>query len=818
MSRPVCESGEVTPSKATLITLVAWPGCENLNGQVGLDWDGITAVNSITGNQTTQYIYGTTLSDSDIASSLLKRKEIYPDSADSDDEIRFKYNRQGEVKEVRDQNGTVHAFDFDKLGRPTQDRATTLGTGVDGGVRRIATSYEVRGMRQKITSWNSETVGSGSVVNEVQFAYSNFAQVTHDYQAHAGAVNTSTTPKVQYGYANGSANTVRPTTLTYPDGRVLTYSYGSADSMPDALSRVASIVDDDAGSTHLADYSYLGLGTFVEVDYTEPDIEYTLVGTAGGNDPDTGDIYRGFDRFGRVKDSYWYDYGSSSDVDRIKYGYDRNGSRLYRENTVATANNAYFDEKYLYDLIDRLKHMDRGRLTAQKDGVTDKTFAQCWTLDATGNWRKFLEDSDGDGSWSLDQTRTANKVNEITDLTESIGPSWVTPVYSRAGNMTTIPKPADPTASYTGTYDAWNRLLRIEDGSDKVAEYEYDGAKRRTVKKTYVSGVLDETRHFYYTEPSKWQVVEARVESSLDAERHFVWGLRHVDDIVLRDRDINSDGTLDERFYGMQDANWNVTSVSNANGSIQERYNYDAYGSSTALTPTFAYRGASSFDCETRYAGYYFDSGSGLLVARHRYLHSSLSWLHRDPLRFIDGSNLYEYVRSGPPTRVDPSGRACIECRCKAKKGHLRRYYWIQTNCTGLGSNCCEAACPHGWDGDWRHPCDAPPPPPPPDPCEGNWKDYDFANCWACCVKQYEAGAVITTIGVGIGARWPKRFPRPGKPWSKSIWSMKCCRNATGLTIKGGILVGRIGTGLILIEGVYDIGVICTCAAVCGAD
>ena len=75
------------------------------------------------------------------------------------------------------------------------------------------------------------------------------------------------------------ANTVRPTTLTYSNGRALTYSYGSADSMPDALSRVASIVDDDAGSTHLAEYSYLGLSTFVEVDYTEPDIEYKLAGT-----------------------------------------------------------------------------------------------------------------------------------------------------------------------------------------------------------------------------------------------------------------------------------------------------------------------------------------------------------------------------------------------------------------------------------------------------------------------------------------------------------------------------------------------------------
>jgi len=103
-----------------------------------------------------------------------------------------------------------------------------------------------------------------------------------------------------------SANTIRPTTITYPDGRVLTYGYGTAGGNNDAASRVESLIDDDGSSTHLADYSYLGLGTFVEVDYTEPDVKYTLVGTAGGNDPDTGDIYRGFDRFGRIKDGYWY--------------------------------------------------------------------------------------------------------------------------------------------------------------------------------------------------------------------------------------------------------------------------------------------------------------------------------------------------------------------------------------------------------------------------------------------------------------------------------------------------------------------------------
>ncbi|MEZ6114533.1 MAG: hypothetical protein R3C99_26505 [Pirellulaceae bacterium] len=32
-----------------------------------------------------------------------------------------------------------------------------------------------------------------------------------------------------------ATNAIRPTSLTYPDGRTLTYDYGAGDSMPDAL-------------------------------------------------------------------------------------------------------------------------------------------------------------------------------------------------------------------------------------------------------------------------------------------------------------------------------------------------------------------------------------------------------------------------------------------------------------------------------------------------------------------------------------------------------------------------------------------------------
>ena len=104
------------------------------------------------------------LTDSAVASSLLKRAEIYPDSADADDRIRFAYNRLGEVVQMVDQRGTTHVYEFDALGRQTQDRVTVLGSGVDGAVRRIESGYEARGMRERVTSYDRSMAVMGSAL------------------------------------------------------------------------------------------------------------------------------------------------------------------------------------------------------------------------------------------------------------------------------------------------------------------------------------------------------------------------------------------------------------------------------------------------------------------------------------------------------------------------------------------------------------------------------------------------------------------------------------------------------------------------------
>ncbi len=661
----------------------------NADGQIATR----KAKNSTTGDQTTTYVYGVTTSvGSDLAHNGLLRTVIYPDSddvasplgngADSTyDRVELKYNRLGELKERKDQNETVHVFELDKLGRQTHDRVTSVGSGIDNAVLRLSRTYEVRGLVEKATSYDNATVGSGAIVNEVQFSYNDFGQLENDYQSHSGAVNTGTTPKVAYTYANGSANHVRRTKITYPNGRFLHIGYNSG--ADESLGRVSFLADDSSGSpgTHLAEYTYLGLGMVAKVDYTEPDLRCDLAhGT--GDDP-----FDGLDRFDRVVDLLWRDYGSSIDVERVKHGYDRAGNRLWRECPVPAAQNpaVHMDELYTYDGIYQLKTFKRGDLNGTKDAIASGTlkFAQEWSFDPTGNWTVFKEDATGDSTFELDQSRTHNKFNEITQIAGSS--SHV--AHDRAGNMTKTPKSDNWTASHDNVYDAWNRLVTVKDGANKVIDNSYDALTRRTLKKVYVSGTLDHTRHYYYSD--SWQVLEERKDTATRADRQFLWGPRSIDDLVLRDRDADgsaSTGNLgvsgsgvEERIYCLQDPSWNVTVVADVNGDTHERCTFAAYGKPFFLTPTYGSRSSSSYDWDSLFSGYCRDGEHAIYAVRHRWLAPTIGrWLTHDPATtgpkepsdprwFSDslGSNVYPYAANSPVNLTDPSGlHPQRSCQC----------------------------------------------------------------------------------------------------------------------------------------------------------
>ncbi|HUO09004.1 MAG TPA: RHS repeat-associated core domain-containing protein [Phycisphaerae bacterium] len=389
-----------------------------------------------TPSQTTQYVYGTTTSTSDVNSNSLLATVKYPDktagtaSSSASDQNSFTYDALGEVKTKIDQNGSVHTYSYDPLGRTYADTVTTLASGVDSCVRRIGISFDTGGRPYQLTSY-SDTAGS-TAVNQVQRSYNGFGQLVAEYQSHSGAVNTSTTPQVQYIYAgpDWNANYSRLSSITYPNGQQIYYLYtdsGDSSGVSDAISRVTSISTASTRGTNdanvLASYDYLGRSTVVRKNYPIPGLRLDRFGGTAGT-------YAGLDQFNRVINQEWTAYDVSTgtnttngDIFNINHGYDRDSNRLYADNSTHPSNS----HAYTYDYLNRLTADKGGSYNSSSQSIdpvlqlTDHN----WTLDPLGNHTS---------ADSSKYQETFNAQNQIVTRSVSNGYRWYSSDFSQPAN------------------------------------------------------------------------------------------------------------------------------------------------------------------------------------------------------------------------------------------------------------------------------------------------------------------------------------------------------------------------------------------------
>lgn len=652
----------------------------------------LTAHNAST-PQVTDYFYL-----NEFNASLLTHA-IYPDAtsrtpetnfATAADQVRTKYHLDGSVDQQKDQRGVVHTYSYNDRRQLTLDAATTIPSNTYGGnsesdaVRAIGRSYDNRGRISKITSYNGTTTSS-TELNEVEYIYGSstddYGQVFKVLQEHDGATDISTRYVVywvDYAISGGAfANGLRQQFMIYPSAKVVTYDYGSG--IGERLNRIAEIqVGAASPGTAVANYQYNGTGRMVKVDYVGPDVRREMFNSTTNTD------YDAWDRFGRTIRQQWIDYTSgTTTLDRIEYGYDYAGNRKWREDFQAAANSKDFDEYYTYDSLHRLKAFDRGNLTGTAPnymGIAGTPAnEQDWTLDQLGNWTNFVQKTAG--TTNINQTRAHNSVNEIdvdNNHANAAGasiagsPNWVDPLYDAAGNMTEMPS-LNISQKIQARYDAWNRMvavyLPILSTTNPVARNEYDGLNRRIVRQTDpgADGTVDETRHYYYSE--QWQVIEEGVGSDPNAARadvEYVWGPQYVDDLLVRYRDADANGSysspsLEEELYSLVDANWNVTAVTNNIGAVQERFTYTPYGISTVLDASFAPKSGnnSTIAWNYRYTTREYDPNmyAHLQLNRNRWYHQPLGrWTSRDPIGYEGGTNLYTYIGGDPILFTDPQG------------------------------------------------------------------------------------------------------------------------------------------------------------------
>jgi RHS repeat-associated protein len=728
-------------------------------------------------DQTTTYTYGvTTGGGSTLASNRLLQKVTYPDSSGSSDVVAYTYNRLGQQVTVTDQAGNVITTSYDAGGRESARVATTVVTGFDATVRRIELAYLSRGMIDTVTQYNATS--SGTVLDQVRYAYDGWGNQTHVYQDVDSTMNSSGVSsggRDAFDYeiawakhtpaAGGGGSTLRRTGVNAKAGTTpfeeVSFTYASGlDADSSRVSAITAEVNNSGTAVTVATYDYLGMGTLVGTTLNQPGLSTTVF------DNSSGVTYPDLDTFGRPTRWDWLRVNPIYDT---TIAYDRNSNPTsttdnYTVRVEAGGNKHLFDVVYAIDGLNRVVKADEGNIVSGAIESGYRTRLEEWnSLSLTGNWGNRKLDVDGDGSFTGEDDReelsaynTFNKANEWTTRRENKGSGtdyngWAD-TYDAVGNLTRQVQTRARTGLGTAVggrgfkYDVFGRVVQIgtDLGSGLVSNsgtvYRYNGLNQRImwVRDEDSDDAPENSERVYVMYDDRWRMVGTFLDDDSTPKEAWVYhhaGMKgtgsssYIDSVVLRDRDANSsgwlgssDGTLEQRHYYCQNWRADVVVLALNSGTPAEFVRYSSYGeptvyaladvnrdgvingddyddyfdvlgetysglavpldvngdgnvdsldvdemaSSEGLNSNYTSRGnVGTVYSENRkgYAGYEWDTNERVYHVRHRvYLPENGRWTRRDPMGYVDGGSLYQYVQSRAITTIDPSGTMPICC------------------------------------------------------------------------------------------------------------------------------------------------------------
>jgi RHS repeat-associated protein len=294
-------------------------------------------------------------------------------------------------------------------------------------------------------------------------------------------------------------------------------------------------------------------------------------------------------------------------VTAFGYTWDANKRKLSQTETGIPTNN----QVYTYDNEDRLTGFNRN------NGDN-----QTWGLSLVGDWNQF----NNNGNM---ENRTHNAVHELTAVN-------ATPLaYDLKGNLT------GNSNGQTYAWDIENRLTTATDSQNNtLGTYAYDALGRRVSKTVGGNTTI-------FVSDSLQKICE--YENGVLA-RSYAYG-SYIDEPLVMISGAN-------KYYYHSNNLYSVAGLTDNAGTVIERYKYDPYGKATILAADgVTVRIASIVNNPFLYDGYYHDTETGLEFVNARYYSSDLGrFIARDPIGYVDGSNLHEYVSGNPVKHTDPLG------------------------------------------------------------------------------------------------------------------------------------------------------------------
>ena len=400
---------------------------------------------------------------------------------------------------------------------------TIVGTRVE--------DYQYDGLSRLVSATDNNDPSDGADDSVVTYAYDSLNRVIEETQ-QIGANSAKAT-------STGWRAEDLPSSLTYPDDRVLEYSF-------DDLDRLQTISDVGA-ALPIVDYDYIGTSRVLVQANPENGTRMTYLDDAGTTDVG----YDGLRRTVQLR----HLRNDNSLIVGFNHTYDRANNKL----TEAKLHDSSNDEVYTYDSAYRLVNFARpnpGAIAPEQNN---------WTLDGAGNW------STVDG-----ETREHSSFNEITVRDDG---AVTTLQYDDNRNLLD-----DGTSSYS--WDYRNRLRQAVRNFDglTIAEYTYDALGRRIAKSVTNSGALDGTTNFYY---DGWRVVVERDGTDVVTQQ-YVYG-NYIDEVLVMDRNRDGGGTAtgpgDQRLYHHQNSLFSTYALTDVGNNVLEGYQYGAYGQLTVFEP-----------------------------------------------------------------------------------------------------------------------------------------------------------------------------------------------------------------------------------------
>ncbi|HMU08688.1 MAG TPA: RHS repeat-associated core domain-containing protein [Ferruginibacter sp.] len=546
------------------------------------------------------------------------------------------YDRNSNITSVTDRNGFTSNYTYDSL-----DRVKTM---TDNNGFTVTRTYDAAGniislkdQNNNITSYVYDNLNR---VNRVTYPDSRYMEYTYNNKGNIIVKRLTDGTSINFTY--DSLNRVISKTL--PDGHVYSYTY-------DGLGRVLSA----ANNTGTVTIAYDALNRVVSETYNGRTVNYAY-NIAGRTQttiyPDSTAVTKNFDTRNRLLSlsrnntilvSYQYNNlnkviaktFSNGITTNMQYDFAGRLSNFSTAGGTVQNTNLSYNNEQNKTAIERLNNpakseqftYDNGRrLTNYKRGVIGgaPTLQNTYAYDALGN--RTAANLNG-----VNTLYTGNNLNQLTSSNN--GSQNINFTYDNNGNLT-----------YDGffykTYDAEKRLLKDSSSPANVLTYQYDAFNRR-VQKNMNGNILN------YTYSGMKQIEER------DNATNIILNKTIFSNFLTPLANEKNNTT----FYYHQNEINSVEAITNQQGRLLEKYEYDAYGKMSIYDSLNNLLPGSLTGNRFGFTGQVYDSATGNYKFFFREYNPSTGLFNqRDLIGYADGMGMYQYVHDNPANGIDIFG------------------------------------------------------------------------------------------------------------------------------------------------------------------